>query len=505
MCLYAHARPAIIAPSQPALVENVVALVAAEQASEVVVGLPLSLSGGIPARPSPSAFSWPNSAAVSPSPCSCGMSDSPRCRQGEARWKPAGASMGARSAMLPAMLRVGQNGAIAASWTPRPRLWSSRLSSILGGDRLLSMSEWRSWTWPAAGALIVILATLLASYLIARTPGDVLGAGLVSSTPASAPGAQVSYTLAEGRTASQVGSDLQHLGIISSARQFELLVSLMGVQDRLSAGDYTLKKNSPTALVVNELTVKDSVPVQRVTFPEGLRVEEMAVLAEKAGFGTAQQFLDAVTNAVPPSDIAAMVPAAGTVPGYRLQGFLFPDTYILPAGSSDAQLVQLMLQTFSERYSHALRDDASAQGLTPYQVLTMASIIEREAVLPTERPIIAGVFYNRLAAHDLIGADATVQFAVALDPASVAKYGYWKKELTLDDLATRSPYNTRLFPGLPPGPIANPGLASIEAAAEPAKTDYYFFVANAKKADGSHVFAVTQAQQDQNIAEYGSP
>ncbi|MGH2631793.1 MAG: endolytic transglycosylase MltG [Tepidiformaceae bacterium] len=370
------------------------------------------------------------------------------------------------------------------------------------------MSRWlasRAWRWPAAGIAVVVVATLLASYLIARTPGDLLGSDIVSSTPASAPGAQVSYTLAEGRTASQVGADLQGLGVIRSARQFELLVSLMGVQDRLSAGDYTLKKDSPTAFVVDELTVKESVPVERVTFPEGIRVEEMAVIAEKAGFGTAQQFLDAVTNAVPPSDIAAMVPAQGTVPGYRLQGFLFPDTYILPSGSTDAQLVDLMLQTFSERYSQSLRDEASAQGITPYQALTMASIIEREAVLPSERPLIAGVFYNRLTAHDLIGADATVQFAVALDPASVAKYGYWKKDLTLDDLANKSPYNTRLLPGLPPGPIANPGLASIEAAANPTKTDYYFFVANAKKDDGSHVFAVTQDQQDQNIAQYGAP
>lgn len=355
------------------------------------------------------------------------------------------------------------------------------------------------------GIAIAVAAILGASYLIARTPGDVLGPDIVSATPASAPGSEVNYTLAEGRSAGDVAADLKQLGVIQSARQFELLVSLMGVQDRLSAGDYRLKKGSPTALVVDELTVKDSVPVQKVTFPEGIRVEEMATIAEKAGFGTAQQFLDAVTNAVPPSSIAAMVPPAGAVPGYRLQGFLFPDTYILPSGSTDAQLVQLMLQTFSERYSQTLRDEASAQGVTPYQALTLASIIEREAVIPAERPIIAGVFYNRLAAKDLIGADATVQFAVALDPASVAKYGYWKKNLTIDDLANKSPYNTRLFPGLPPGPIANPGLASIDAAANPQKTPYYFFVANAKKGDGSHVFAVTQAEQDQNIAEYGSP
>ncbi len=351
----------------------------------------------------------------------------------------------------------------------------------------------------------VVVAILLASYVIARTPGDVLGPGIAEATNVSPPGESVSYSLPSGSTASQVGAALQRLGVIASARQFELLVSLMGVQDRLSAGDYNLKKDSPAALVVNELTVKDAIPVIKVTFPEGIRVEEMAVLAEKAGFGTQQQFLDAVTSTQPPASIAAMVPSATAVAGYRLQGFLFPDTYIMPAGSTAAQLVKLMLQTFALRFDQNLRDAAQANGLTPFQALTLASIIEREAVLAQERPLIAGVFYNRLAAHDLLGADPTVQFAVAENPGSVAKYGWWKRSLTADDLANKSPYNTRLFPGLPPGPITNPGLASIKAAVNPTKTNYYYFVANAKKGDGSHLFAVTAAQHQQNIAAAGAP
>jgi UPF0755 protein len=136
-------------------------------------------------------------------------------------------------------------------------------------------------------------------------------------------------------------------------------------------------------------------------------------------------------------------------------------------------------------------------------VLTLAAIVEREAVLPEERPLIAGVFFNRLRAGDLIGADPTVQFAASLDPESVALYGYWKKALTILDLENPSPYNTRLFAGMPPGPITNPSLASIEAVAYPEDTDYYYFVANAVAADGSHKFAVTEAEHIRNIAEYG--
>jgi UPF0755 protein len=355
------------------------------------------------------------------------------------------------------------------------------------------------------GVLVVVAAILGASYVIARTPSQVLSKDIVATQVPSTSGSEVAYTLAKGRSASDVGDDLEKLGVIRSSRQFELLVSLMGVQNRLSTGDYTLKKNSATASIINEITVKDSVPTIKVTFPEGIRIEEMASIAAKAGFGTNQQFLDAVKQAQIPAELAAIVPAADPPGGYRLQGFLFPDTYILPAGASAKNLVDLMLKTFLLRFTPELQTAAQSHGLTPYQAITLASIVEREAVLESERPRIAGVFYNRLTAGDLLGADPTVQFAVALDPASVAKYGYWKKELTLDDLANKSPYNTRVVAGLPPGPITNPGLASIKAVANPTVTKDYYFVADAKKADGSHLFAETAEQHAANIAAAGGP
>ena len=133
-----------------------------------------------------------------------------------------------------------------------------------------------------------------------------------------------------------------------------------------------------------------------------------------------------------------------------------------------------------------------------------ASVVEREAVVGDERPLIAGVFYNRLADNLPLGADPTVQYALTASDASVDEFGWWKRELFEADLAIESPYNTRKFSGIPPGPIACPSLASIEAVARPADTRFYFFVADAKANDGSHRFAETFEEHERNIALYGS-
>jgi UPF0755 protein len=353
---------------------------------------------------------------------------------------------------------------------------------------------------PMAAAGLTIFALLVAGYAVSRTPRDVLGGTIVSREAGPAATGQVAYTLPPNRTAAQIGDDLEALGVIRSGEQLRMLVALMGLESKLSAGDYTLTRGSSALSVIEAITVKVSSPTIRVTFPEGLRIEEMAEIAASAGFGTAEEFMAAVASAKLPADLEGVIPI-----GESLQGFLFPDTYILPEGSTPAQLVELMLKTFVRRFSPELRAAANAQGLDVYQAVTLASIIEREAALDEERPLMAAVFYNRLAVADRLGADPTVQFAVALDPESVAKFGWWKKELTLEDLDNDSKYNTRKFAGLPPGPIANPGLASLQAVANPAQSKAYYFVADARKGDGSHVFAETQAEHDRNIATVGSP
>ena len=353
----------------------------------------------------------------------------------------------------------------------------------------------------AIGAGIAVIAVLLASYCVAKTPDGVLNERIGEGAPKSSDREEVTFRLQEGASAGEIGAQLAQLGVIRSAKQFELLAGLMGVQGQLNAGEFLLTKNSSVLTVLNQLTERSPViELISVTFPEGIRYEEMAVLAAKAGFGTEQEFLDAVARAKLPPALADTLPE-----GADLQGYLFPATYPMPVGSTMDELVAYMIDTLNLVFTAELRDAGERRGLNPHQMLTLASIIEREAVIPDERPLMAGVFFNRLAEGDMLGADPTVQFAAALDPASVAEYGWWKRELTILDLENPSPYNTRLLPGIPPGPIANPGEASIRAVAYPETTDFYYFVADARAGDGSHRFAVTFAEHEQNIALYGAP
>jgi UPF0755 protein len=159
-----------------------------------------------------------------------------------------------------------------------------------------------------------------------------------------------------------------------------------------------------------------------------------------------------------------------------------------------------MVDDFGQRVSPALRASMEANGLTDYQGVTLASIVEREAVAPAERPIIASVYYNRLKRGMKLQADPTVQYALLKDDGSAAN-GFWKHSLTFADLAVPSPYNTYQVTGLPPGPICNPGLDSLEAVAHPATTDFLYFVA---KSDGTHAFARTLQEQEDNVARYRS-
>ncbi|HEV8574322.1 MAG TPA: endolytic transglycosylase MltG, partial [Dehalococcoidia bacterium] len=183
-----------------------------------------------------------------------------------------------------------------------------------------------------------------------------------------------------------------------------------------------------------------------------------------------------------------------------LDGYLFPATYTIRRRDTARDVVQQMLQAFADNVPASVQEQATELGLTLHEVVTLASIIEREAVIAEERPVMAQVFLKRLRLGISLEADPTVQYALAEEPENVARFGYWKAVLTLEDLETDSPYNTYVEAGLPPGPIASPRLDSINAVVNPADTDYLYFVA---KSDRSHAFAETFAEHQENIELFG--
>jgi len=353
-------------------------------------------------------------------------------------------------------------------------------------------------------ALIVIGAGVLVGSMLLGDSASVplLGTHLGALTDPLAPvdpndSSIQTVNVPPGSTAADIGALLQSRGLVRSALAFRVAADQAGVGSSLAAGDYDLSRSMSTSEIV-EVLAKGQVRRGLVaTIPEGWRAEQIADRLESVGFAARDEFLQAVAS--PPS-----VPGAellGSPPPTRLEGYLFPETYEVPQRVAGSHAAELMVRMFGQRVGDQLRTASPPNGkLTPRDLLTLASIVEREAKVSSERPTIASVYLNRLAQSLPLQADPTVQYAVATrDGPAAAAYNYWRP-LQPADLAVDSPYNTYLYPGLPPGPICNPGAASIKAVLEPAKTDYLYFVA---KTDGSgeHLFARTLEEHNANVAK----
>jgi UPF0755 protein len=352
----------------------------------------------------------------------------------------------------------------------------------------------RSRLLPLAIAVAALAAVGLAAWLVSVIPSAVLQdepSLAVLPTPSGTD--VVSVEVAPGESASDVGRQLEDAGVIESARLFRILVALMGVENQMVAGRYEFDRGMPTLQVIGRLRQGVTMPLT-MTVPEGLRSEEVAQVVERAGIVKAGDFQRALASTVYDFPFLSERP-----PGAGLEGYLFPATYGFSRGVTAEEVVRRMLAAFDAQVTPELRQATEASGLTLHEAVTLASIVEREAVRPEERPIIASVFLNRLRLGMPLEADPTVQYALGNDPASVESFGYWKTGLTTEDLQVDSPYNTYVNGGLPPGPIANPGLASLEAVAHPAQTSYLYFVA---RNDGSHVFAETLEEHLRNVQEY---
>jgi UPF0755 protein len=267
-----------------------------------------------------------------------------------------------------------------------------------------------------------------------------------------------------------IGTRLVAAGIVRDSLTFRAALWQSGRNTRLKAGEYRFAEPISPLAVIDRLNRGD-VFVVRITFPEGLNVFEMAKVFESKGFGSAESFVEA---------------------GRRLEGFLLPDTYALPRHTDAPKLVHQMNQAFERALTPEIRAAAAARDLSIPQLATLASIVEKETGSPEERPLVASVYENRLRIGMPLQCDPTVIYALELA-------GRYNGNIRRDDLSLDSPYNTYRYPGLPPSPIASPGLASLDAVVHPAESEYLYFVS---KNDGSHVFSKTLAEHNQNVQRY---
>jgi UPF0755 protein len=270
--------------------------------------------------------------------------------------------------------------------------------------------------------------------------------------------------------------------VIASASFFELRARLAGRTGDLKPGPYELAGDMPYTAVLDEL--EEGVPpnVVVVTIPEGRSRAEVAPIVKRLK----GNYLRATRRhpALDPRDYRAEGATS-------LEGFLFPATYELKKGQRVTRLVREQLEAFKRNFAKVDLSYARRRGLTPFEVLTIASLVEREAAMAKERPLIASVIYNRLRDGIRLDIDATTRFVT----------GNWTEPLKVSELQNPDPYNTRVHYGLPPGPIGSPGLASVRAAARPAETDYLFYVV-AVCGNGRHKFAETNAEFERYVAEY---
>ncbi len=304
------------------------------------------------------------------------------------------------------------------------------------------------------------------------------------NTPAGDDPATVVFTVEPGESVGQIALRLQREGLIRDAELFRLYLRYAKLDSGVEAGQFTLKKTmtiSQIALALQSGRRDELV----LTIPEGRRLEEVAALVEQQTPISATTFLSLVRDASAWSSQYSFLSEHPA--GISLEGYLFPDTYRLPLDAAAADVVARMLANFDHRLTRKMRDDLASQKRTVFQAVTLASIVEREAVVETERPVIASVYLNRLASGMALDADPTVQYGMA----SAKGKAPWWPQLTLEDYrSARSPYNTYLNPGLPPGPIASPGLSSLQAAIDPAQSPFFFFRASCNR-DGTHLFSRT--------------
>jgi UPF0755 protein len=322
---------------------------------------------------------------------------------------------------------------------------------------------WRGWTW----------------WQWAASPPA------LNANEKSAP---IQVNIEPGTSAKQIGAELEKVGVIRSAMAWQLWARWLSVQREsgdFQAGSYQFTPDDSLAAVADKIWYGEVVQ-QRFTIPEGWSQQQMAQYFEKQGFFTAAEFLNAVRE-IPDGEFPWLPQGLTT-----LEGYLYPDTYQLPGDSITPQgVIQQMLDRFEQVALPLYRQGKNPLQLTLQQWVTLASIVEKESVVPQERTLIAGVFTQRLKKGMKLEADPTVEYGLGIRQTV-------DKPLTLTQVNTPSPYNTYLNPGLPPGAIASPGAASLQATLAPDETEYLYFMA---RYDGTHIFSRTLEEHEAAIAQ----
>ena len=307
-----------------------------------------------------------------------------------------------------------------------------------------------------------------------------------SAKPYSPTGDNEKVTIAMGTTVPQLAEELQKRHLIRSAWRFRLLVRSEQSDFKIFAGDYLLTPAmSPEEMIKRFVNSSVALAANRVTIPEGYTTEQIIDLLVLKEVGSKKELTKVVTDDEFPYSFLKDAPKGI----HRLEGYLFPKTYDIPVKTNPHAMIDLLLQQFAKELTPDVQKELDSKKMSVSQWVTLASMVEKEAKKESDRPLIASVVMNRLKINQPLQIDATIQFLLPTP----------KEKLYNKDLQIPSLYNTYLHAGLPPGPIANPGHASLQAALHPAQKDFLYYVA---KKDGSHVFAKTYAEHLKNIKLY---
>lgn len=316
----------------------------------------------------------------------------------------------------------------------------------------------------------------LIGYLIVR-----LTVNSYIKNPTTKVSKEKTFVIKNGEGVREISQNLESQGLINSEYLFILYLKFHNKSGQLKAGEYILNTNySP--LQILEVIIDGRVANQRITIPEGWTIDDIAAYLDKRGIVKKADFVHAASKNYD-YDFLSDKPN-----GVDLEGYLFPDTYDLPLKIDSEGIVRLMLDNFDKKLTRDIRSQAAASGKNFHEVLTLASVVEREVAKPDDRKLVAGVFQNRLNIGMRLESCATIQYILKTN----------KTRFSYEETRVESPYNTYIKDGLPPGPIANPGIDSIKAAITPEASDYYYFLSK----DGVTYYSKTQEEHDIKVAEY---